>query len=45
MNDNHNPFGYWLGRALAYLLITLATLLTTGGSLAIIKLLIAYIIS
>lgn len=44
MNDNHNPFGYWLGRALAYLLITLVTLLVTGGGIALVKMLACYIL-
>ena len=45
MNDKHNPFGYWAGRILAYLVITLGTLLVTGGGLALLKLLLTYIIS
>lgn len=45
MKNDNNPFGYWTGRILAYLIITLATLLVTGGGIAILKLLIDYIIS
>lgn len=45
MNDNNNPFGYWIGRIIAYLCITLATLLVTGGGIALLKMLIDYILS
>lgn len=45
MNDNRNPFGYLLGRILAYLVIILTTLLVTGGGIAILKLLFDYIVS
>lgn len=43
--NNNNPFGYWAGRILAYIITTLATLLVTGGGIALLKLLIDYIIS
>lgn len=45
MNKQHNPISYKIGTFLAYLAITLATLLATGGGLALLKLLIDYIIS
>lgn len=45
MKDNNNPVGYWLGRILAYLAITLTTLLVTGGGIAALKLLIDYILN
>lgn len=45
MHDNHDPFGYWIGRILAYLIITLATLLVAGGGFALIKMLACYILS
>lgn len=45
MNNNHDPFGYWIGRILAYLTITLTTLLVAGGGIALIKMLACYILS
>lgn len=45
MKNNHDPLGYWIGRILAYLIITLATLLIAGGSIALIKTLACYILS
>lgn len=45
MHDNHDPLGYWIGRILAYLIITLATLLVAGGGFALIKMLACYILS
>ena len=45
MNNNKDPFGYWVGRVLAYLLTTLATLLITGGGIALLKLLIDFILN
>ena len=45
MNDNNNPFGYWLGRILAYVLTVLTTLLVTGGGIALLKLLIDFILN
>lgn len=44
MKDSHDPLGYWIGRILAYLLITLATLLIAGGGFALIKMLACYIL-
>lgn len=45
MSNHDNRFGYWAGRILAYLAITLITLLATGGGLALLKLLIEFLIS
>lgn len=45
MNNNKDPFGYWVGRILAYLLTTLAALLVTGGGIALLKLLIDFILN
>lgn len=44
MNDNHDPLGYWIGRILAYLAITLVTLLVAVGGIALIKMLACYIL-
>lgn len=44
MNKNHNPLSYKIGKTLAYLILTLATILITTGSIALIKLLICFII-
>lgn len=44
MNNNH-PFGYWMGRILAYIIITLTTLLIAGGGIALIKMFAYYILS
>lgn len=45
MNKQHNPISYKIGTILAYLAITLTTLLVTGGGLAILKFLIDYILN
>lgn len=45
MANRNNRLGYWLGRILAYLVITLATLLITGGGVALLKLLVSFIFS
>lgn len=45
MYDNNHPFGYWTGRILAYLIITLTTLLIAGGGIALIKMFACYILS
>lgn len=45
MNKRHNPISYKIGKTLAYLAITLTTLLVTGGGIALLKLLVDYIIS
>lgn len=44
-NNNNNPFGFWIGRILAYLIITLTTLLIAGGGIALIKMFGCYILS
>lgn len=44
-NNNDNPVGYWIGRILAYLITAVTTLLLTGGSLAILKLLFEFLLS
>lgn len=44
MNKNHNPLSYKIGKTLAYLALTLATILITTGSIALLKLLICFII-
>lgn len=43
MKNNNNPVEYWVGRILAYITITLATLLITGGGIALLKLLVSFI--
>lgn len=43
-NNNNNPIGYRIGRILAYLIITLTTLLIAGGGIALIKMLACYIL-
>lgn len=45
MKNNNNPVGYWVGRILAYLLVTLTTLLLTAGGLALLKLLLGFILN
>lgn len=45
MKNNNNPIEYWVGRILAYLIITLTTLLLAGGGLALLKLLIGFILN
>lgn len=44
MNKQHNPISYKIGKALAYLSVTLATILLTTGSIALLKLLIGFIL-
>lgn len=44
MKNNHDSLGYWVGRILAYLIISLVTLLMAGGGLALIKMLACYIL-
>ena len=44
MNKNHNPLSYKIGKTLAYLVLTIATILITTGSIALLKLLICFII-
>lgn len=43
-NNNNEP-GYKVGRILGVLLITLAVLLITTGTIALLKLLITYILA
>lgn len=45
MTNKNNRLEYRLGRFLAYLVITLATLLITGGGVALLKLLVSFIFS
>ena len=44
MNKNHNPLSYKIGTPLAYLILILATILITTGSIALLKLLICFIL-
>lgn len=44
-NPEKNTTGYKIGRILGVLLITLAVLLTTTGTIALLKLLITYILA
>ena len=44
MNKNHNPLSYKIGKTLAYLIIAIATILITTGSIALLKLLICFIL-
>lgn len=44
MNKKHNPLSYKIGKTLAYLILTFATILITTGSIALLKLLICFII-
>lgn len=44
MNKNHKPLSYKIGKALAYLILALATILITTGSIALLKLLIGFIL-
>lgn len=44
MNKNHNPISYKIGKTLAYLILTLATILIATGSIALLKLLICFIL-
>lgn len=43
MTDKNNRLEYRLGRILAYLIITLAVLLITGGGISLLKLLVGFI--
>lgn len=45
MTNRNNRLEYRLGRILAYLVITLAALLITGGGVALLKLLVGFIFS
>lgn len=45
MNKNHNPISYKIGKTLAYLVIAIATILITTGSIALMRLLIGFIIA
>ena len=45
MVNRNNRFEHKLGRILAYLVIALATLLITGGGIALLKLLVSFIFS
>lgn len=45
MTNKNNRFEYRIGRVLAYLVIALATLLITGGGIALLKLLVSFIFS
>jgi hypothetical protein len=44
MDKKHNPLSYKIGKTLAYLILILATILITTGSIALLKLLICFII-
>lgn len=44
MDGNNHPFGYWMGRILAYLIVALITLLIAGGGIALIKMFACYIL-
>ena len=44
-NPEKNTTGYKIGRILGVLLLTLAVLLTTTGTIALLKLLITYILA
>lgn len=44
MNKNHNPISYKIGETLAYLILILATIIITTGSIALLKLLICFIL-
>lgn len=44
MNKNHNPLSYKIGKILAYLILALATIIITTGSIALLKLLICFIL-
>lgn len=45
MNKQHNTISYKIGKTLAYLTITIATILITTGSVALLKLLIGFILA
>lgn len=44
MNKQHNPISYKIGKTLAYIIIAIATILITTGSVALLKLLIDFIL-
>lgn len=45
MDKQHNPISYKIGKILAYLIIAIATILITTGSVALLKLLIGFILA
>lgn len=45
MTNRNNRLEYRLGRILAYLIIAIATILITTGSVALLKLLIGFILA
>lgn len=45
MNKQHNPISYKIGKTLAYLIIAIAAILLTTGSVALLKLLIGFILA
>lgn len=45
MNKQHTPISYKVGKILAYLIIAIATILITTGSVALLKLLIGFILA
>lgn len=45
MDKQHNPISYKIGKTLAYLVIAIATILTTTGGIALLKLLVDFILS
>lgn len=44
MNKQHDPISYKIGKTLAYLIVAIATILITTGSIALLKLLIGFIL-
>nr|UVX45684.1 MAG: hypothetical protein [Bacteriophage sp.] len=45
MNKQHKPISYKIGTILAYLILTVATILALTGSVALLKLLIGFILA
>lgn len=45
MKKQHKPISYKVGRTLAYLIIAIAAILITTGSVALLKLLIGFILA
>lgn len=45
MDKQHNQISYKIGKALAYLIIAIAIILLTTGSVALLKLLIGVILA
>lgn len=45
MNKQRKPASYKVGRALAYLIIAIAMILITTGSVALLKLLVDFILA